>query len=275
MKFRKKISNRDKKIDKLSKGLDKIAKKADREIYDYLLDWYFDLEFENNKVVYSIRNISAVSKALTWIKQKIESFAKYAVGWIVGASDGISNANSAIYPDISETLRGRALRVVLGRWGYVDGEITPGGYIDTIMPSRAIAQKVGQLLNRAVASKVDLKTFRSIFSPIFQKSGVLLSHFRTNSFDLFQRIDRAINYEYALMLGYSNGVYTGTLKDNSRPKCVELLNKVLSFKEIDSLRDQDWKGKSNPYDPYLDCGGYNCRHHWSFVSDETAKMLKE
>ena len=56
--------------------------------------------------------------------------------------------------------------------------------------------------------------------------------------------------------------YTGTLVRDSRPFCVNMLNKTLTEKEIrDIWNNQGWAGKSTG-DPFIVRGGYRCRHTW-------------
>ena len=56
--------------------------------------------------------------------------------------------------------------------------------------------------------------------------------------------------------------YTGTLVRDSRPFCVNMLNKTLTENEIrDIWNNQAWAGKSTG-DPFIVRGGYRCRHTW-------------
>ena len=62
--------------------------------------------------------------------------------------------------------------------------------------------------------------------------------------------------------GLNNYRYTGTLVRDSRPFCVNMLNKVLTENEIrDIWNNQGWAGKSTG-DPFIVRGGYRCRHTW-------------
>jgi hypothetical protein len=62
--------------------------------------------------------------------------------------------------------------------------------------------------------------------------------------------------------GLSHYRYTGTLVRDSRPFCQNMLNKVLTEKEIrDIWNNQGWAGKSTG-DPFIVRGGYRCRHTW-------------
>ena len=62
--------------------------------------------------------------------------------------------------------------------------------------------------------------------------------------------------------GLTHFTYTGTLVRDSRPFCVNMLNKTLTEKEIrDIWNNQGWAGKSTG-DPFIVRGGYRCRHTW-------------
>ena len=66
-------------------------------------------------------------------------------------------------------------------------------------------------------------------------------------------------------LGLTHYVYYGTIIRDSRDFCVEHVNKVFTEEEARQLWQQEWQGKSGS-DPFLDRGGYNCRHHWQPTS---------
>ena len=68
-------------------------------------------------------------------------------------------------------------------------------------------------------------------------------------------------------LGLTHYVYYGTIIRDSRDFCVEHANKVFSEEEARQLWQSEWQGKSGS-DPFLDRGGYNCRHHWQPTSLE-------
>ena len=62
--------------------------------------------------------------------------------------------------------------------------------------------------------------------------------------------------------GLNHYRYTGTLVRDSRPFCVNMLNKTLTEKEIrDIWNSRGWAGKSTG-DPFILRGGYRCRHTW-------------
>ena len=62
--------------------------------------------------------------------------------------------------------------------------------------------------------------------------------------------------------GLNHFRYTGTLVRDSRPFCINMVNKTLTEKEIRNVwNNQSWEGKSTG-DPFIVRGGYRCRHTW-------------
>jgi hypothetical protein len=68
-------------------------------------------------------------------------------------------------------------------------------------------------------------------------------------------------------LGLTSYVYYGSIIRDSRDFCVEHANRVFTEEEARALWQNDWQGKSGS-DPFLDRGGYNCRHHWQPVDTD-------
>lgn len=179
--------------------------------------------------------------------------------------------------DFKDIARKRALL----RMGYnvAKGELIPGGYLDSVFSGTPYAGRVGAIVNRAIATGYDLKRFKKDFRKVFvgpPGKGMLEHHFNRMAFDMFQRIDRNIHLLYAEKLGLNDAVYSGTIMSESRPFCRERVNKIFSKSEIAAWADLEFQGKPDiGYDPFTDCGGYNCRHHLSFVSPETAKAIRK
>ena len=74
-------------------------------------------------------------------------------------------------------------------------------------------------------------------------------------------------------LGLTSYVYYGSIIRDSRDFCVENADRVFTEDEARELWQQEWQGKSGS-DPFLDRGGYNCRHHWQPV-DPAWGTIKE
>jgi hypothetical protein len=131
-------------------------------------------------------------------------------------------------------------------------------------------------MNQAIGAKMKLADFQKLFRSVFVGNpgfGMLEQYFKRATYDLYQTLDRAANLVYADRLKLNYAIYSGTVMDTTRPFCEERVNKVFSRKQIEGWSELEWKGKPPIYNPYLHCGGYNCRHHLSFVSDEVAEVL--
>jgi hypothetical protein len=75
-------------------------------------------------------------------------------------------------------------------------------------------------------------------------------------------------------LGLTSYVYYGTVIRDSRDFCVENVNKVFTEEEARQIWQQEWQGKSGS-DPFIDRGGYNCRHHWQPVNPEWGTIKED
>ena len=75
-------------------------------------------------------------------------------------------------------------------------------------------------------------------------------------------------------LGLTSYVYYGSIIRDSRDFCVEHANQVFTEEEARALWQQDWQGKSGS-DPFLDRGGYNCRHHWQPVNPDWGTIKED
>ncbi len=68
--------------------------------------------------------------------------------------------------------------------------------------------------------------------------------------------------------GLKNHLYTGPIDGITRPFCRELVNKVVTDKQLNRLNNN--QGLS----VITSGGGYNCRHSWSPISNGFVKAAK-
>lgn len=91
----------------------------------------------------------------------------------------------------------------------------------------------------------------------------------------FARYERTASDVLRKRIGLKHAVYEGGTITTTRPFCSERDGKVFSEEEIESWNTLDWEGKSSPYNPFTDCGGYNCRHRLNWISEDLAKFLRD
>jgi hypothetical protein len=281
--FQDNIRRRENASQKAHASLMRVVKTLQRQAYVSLLEWLISADFETeagnlkstSKNIYKVRGVFTVFERLS------KAFRKVVFGEIQKQTSQIATANQAYFEGMAKVPRGvqdLAREAVLLRLGYKDGSLLPGSYFEKLFNQTETAQRVAGLVNQAIQAKMPLKDFRAAFKPVFVgsvgKPGMLERHYKTFTFDLYQRVDRTINLEYADRLKLNYAVYSGTLIETSRPFCQARNNKVFSREEIEGWQDLEFDGKPAVYDPFTDLGGYSCRHHLNFISDEIAKALR-
>lgn len=205
------------------------------------------------------------------------------LSWVVGSLKKLFGLNTDYFREIvpvTETVEKSVLRRLLAVYGYDNekGELIPGGWFEQLAPSDQIGRDIAGRINQAIAAKMPLNEFRRRFRADFINPGglgYLERYYGRFSHDLFQQFDRGVQLAYAESLGLSNAIYSGTAMKDTRRFCIRRLNKVYNLQEINSWNGQTWKGKNPNIDVKLACGGYNCRHHFSWVTDELAGVLAE
>jgi hypothetical protein len=265
------------------KDIEKAVQEAERSLYGFAIDWAVgNIEVDGNRITYTSSNLSKVQALSRALAQQWESLKSSLIRAMLTIGEKLLGLNLEYFKAISSdtgSIEADARRNALLRWGYdtATGQAVAGGYLAGVFDSVEIGQKVGRLMNRAIAGQMKLTDFRKIFKNVFVsgvRPGLILSQFRRFSHDLFITLDRAAQREYALKLGLKYAVYSGTIIETSRPFCEERVNRCFTTGEIQSWAEIDFQGKPPIYDPFIDCGGYNCRHHLSFVSDELGKLLR-
>jgi len=253
--------------------------------YGLVIDWLVGtIETENGRIKYTASNLGKVAGLFRAMSRWQRQYEKTMLGSVLDWAGRLFGLNSEYFetfePGKVESIDEAARRLTLQRWGYNVNtkELIPGGYFESLFKNPNIGQRVAGLVNQAITQKMPLaqfqKTFRQVFVGI-PGQGMLERHWRTNSFDLYQRIDRTANLIYADRLGLEYAIYSGTLENDSRPFCIARVNKVFSRPEISSWKNLQFQGKPKVgYDPFVDCGGYNCRHTLSWITDEIAQHLR-
>lgn len=266
--------------------LQKKVKAMQLAFYQSLVNVIDDLEVgAANTIKFTPGNLGKVRKVTLQITAEARRQNPSFIQWIIQQALKITGLNKAYfqsfvsYPDKTdeEVIR----RVMLGL-GYdtKKGQLIRGGWLDQISDLSPVAQKAASDISRAITAKMPLKEFKKQFRQTFTAPpsqgglGYLERHYNTFAFDLFQAVDRQTQNQYAEDLGLKYAVYSGTIKDNTRPFCRKRVSHVYTRDEIDSWADLNFQGKFKAgYVPALHLGGYNCRHSLSWISDEILERM--
>lgn len=278
------IKRRIAESEKAGKSTGVIVRGLQAVAYGLVTDWLTgNIEVDGGRIKYTSKNLGRVQGLFSIFQKFQKEYESTVLGSVLdwaGRLFGLNEQYFDTFDSPAESVADAARRLTLQRWGYnvTTGELIPGGYFQYLFGNANIAQRVAGLVNQAIAQKMPLAQFQKTFRQVFVGApgqGMLERHWRTNSFDLYQRIDRTANLVYADRLGLEYAIYSGTLEDDSRPFCIERVNKVYGRGEISAWADLQFAGKPKiGYDPFTDCGGFNCRHHLSWVSTEIAAHLR-
>ena len=84
--------------------------------------------------------------------------------------------------------------------------------------------------------------------------------------NIVMKFDGAFTVNRAKRYNINRFQYAGGVVENTRPWCADLDGEILTEDEIVELWGESWTGKSGD-NPWLDRGGYNCRHYWIPVEE--------
>jgi hypothetical protein len=181
------------------------------------------------------------------------------------------------------------LKTTLGIEG---NKLLPGGFLDSFIKDPNLLNRLRQVTFNAITSNnITLKDYRESVKTIIQGNdkveGAFTRHFKTFATDTYAIYDRITNNQFAVDLGLKYALYAGGLIETSRPFCIDRNNKVFTTDEIKKFgtsKDKyggytnkskgEFQGKPLDYDPFKDCGGYNCRHTLNYITESLAKTLR-
>jgi hypothetical protein len=174
-------------------------------------------------------------------------------------------------------------RVGIGR----KGEIFEGGYLDSLIKDRTLLNELKQLTVRAITGQFVAKEFANQISDKIkgneQVSGGFEKYYKTYVYDTLQESDRAYGKIMADEFKMDYAVYQGGIIVDSREFCIEHNDNVYNREEIaDFTNWRDSTGnvpsyisKFPGYDPFIHCGGFNCRHSLSWIPTVLALTMRK
>ena len=101
--------------------------------------------------------------------------------------------------------------------------------------------------------------------------GALQKYHRNFSYDLLSQVDRATGKTYADDLKFEFAIYEGGLIETSREFCKKHNGNVYHISEIQKFNPQ--VAKPPNYNPFVDCGGYSCRHTLNYIPTSLARLM--
>lgn len=182
--------------------------------------------------------------------------------------------------NISETLRLQSL-------GITDAKnLKPNGFLSSLLrdtnPSRALTRILlsGILANKTVDSLT--KEMQTAIVGTDTISGITEKQLNNLVFDAYHQFDRSTSSTRAEKIGLFSAVYENNIILDSRCFCRNRFNRIWTVDEI-----RKWKASTNPkktksgknclaiftsanYDPFIQLGGFNCRHYLRYITSAQA-----
>lgn len=189
-------------------------------------------------------------------------------------------------------IRNKVEKRLLSMYGLTPtGKVVKGGYVDALSSHPDAAESLARFLMReAVAKRKKPIALRELGWLVKGNNGpgLMVRTMNTFVFDRMQEADRVVQTVYAEELDLTAALYSGGTIDGSRPFCKARNGKVFLYSEIEKFgtsadtyggyADKSrgyFAGKpTNGYNPFVQMGGYSCRHSLGFVTNRTALRLR-
>ena len=256
----------------MEKGLTAEIRKAERDLTARLTAFASALKTENGRILDTVRNVTFTGR-LSRVFTSFTNDNREAglAKWLIAAVNKLLGANRRYFTTMARNgPHSEAARAFLETLGVRDGQVIRGGWLDTVLSFGTIRANVFQRMQTAVLSRM---SFRSLVTGIGKLVRGSLSRILGRG-DFFIRGDRGIQNFYAEKLDLQHALFSGTIKDTTRPFCRARNQFVYTRKEIDSWNALDWDGKIPNADVKVVLGGYGpCRHHLNWVTPDVAEVL--
>lgn len=171
-----------------------------------------------------------------------------------------------------------------------EGLPVAGGYLSTLVGDTTVQRALLQYAYSAQAAGVGLADYRAGLRQLVVGGNTgkgLMQQLYQQSYDDFNRADRVLQKISADRLGLQAYLYQGGLIDSSRPFCKVRNGKCFTSEEVAKFGTKEdayggytnkaqglFAGKSEPYAPFEDCGGWNCKHGLHAVANVVALRMR-
>jgi hypothetical protein len=231
----------------------------------------------NKPVNFILANVIA-GKLTRSLIEKFRVFAR----WVIQTTKKIfANLRSftrfSTGSPVPQTVQEYAAKMVMRKLGFdvVENRLIKNGWLWGLTEKHTISQDIAQRLTTSILRGSTLNNWLKEFTELFvNQAGYLQRHFQTFTRDFWSMTDAATNLYYKEQLDLKYAIWSGTVMAETRPFCERNNNQVFTEKELIEMGKQDWKGKKEQNDIFLDRGGYNCRHILSWISEDLAISLR-
>lgn len=269
-------------IASLMSSLTAKVKANQRKTLERMLERFVDKldSDENGKVKNNAKN----RKLLLEIDQVFQDYQrKEAIETIKTILDGvvkIANFNQKYYTALDGEAKVlpamKKVKEFMKQWlGIVGDKVEPNGFIDNLVKNDSAKTALKNTAMKIVIGQEGYENAKAEIKELVEGNpktlGAFEKHQKTFAFDMYSQIDRATANVVGNELGFVFAVYEGGLIETSRKFCIEHEGNIYHISEIQKMKPTEAIAPN--YNPLVDAGGWNCRHHWNFISTALAKAM--
>ncbi|MEL6802421.1 MAG: hypothetical protein AAFO91_01390 [Bacteroidota bacterium] len=278
MSIRRSIQDRERLVRRLEREFSQAVKDAESELSVRIGAELSSLRVdENGNIVASVGNVRITNRLNQVFAEFRRDRQRSIISRFIASLRKIFRLNSRYFAKVR---RGgphdKIVSTILSTLGYnVDSKtVKNGSWLDELTRFGVVRQSIFRRVTSSVLGALPIETLKKTISDLLKAGkGIFSQFFSRQTRDIFARVDRQTQNLYANELGLDFAFYSGTVKDNTRSFCRARALNVYTREEVESWQNQNWVGKIPGTDVKETCGGYNCRHHLSWVTQEVAENL--
>lgn len=272
--------DRIRKASQFEKDFDKRTAALKSALYREVLS-YLNANMKTDKdgrVLFNVSNIRASNNVFRTIQNFAKRTGTKLIKWLINRLSDLFKTNSNYFRSFLEypgSRDERALRKLMLQLGFDNStnRILKGGFFSRVFQLDGIASNIARDIQQALASRLTLSAFRKLFKQRFESAKYVEKWFRRFTGDLFHQFDASAQEVLSNDLGLLHFVYAGTAIKKTRCFCERRLNRIYTKDFAGKWNNLDWKGKIPGTDFFVDRGGYNCRHHLSYITENRAERV--
>ena len=253
-----------------------------RKVYERILDKFIDKleKDEDGNVKNNDHNRRLLNEIDEVFKEYNKKEGRQTIELLLQSVTSIMSFNQGYFQALDGNAR--TLKIMpkvkdfMKVWLGIKGDVVePNGYLDKLVsndPAKiALKNQAMKIVIGQEGFEDAKKQIKTLIDGNQNTMGALEKHHRNFAFDLYSQIDRATSDVIRNDLGFVFAIYEGGLIETSREFCEEHDGKIYHISEIKKMKPTE--GIPPNYNPITDAGGFNCRHHWNYISTALAKAM--
>ena len=273
---------RTKLIGSLMSSMQEQVVENQRKVYERMLDKFIDKleKDEDGNVKNNDHNRRLLNEIDEVFKEYNKKEGRQTIELLLQSVTSIMSFNQGYFQALDGNAR--TLKIMpkvkdfMKVWLGIKGDIVePNGYLDKLVsndPAKiALKNQAMKIVIGQEGFEDAKKQIKTLIDGNQNTMGALEKHHRNFAFDLYSQIDRATSDVIRNDLGFVFAIYEGGLIETSRIFCEEHDGNIYHISEIKDFNPTEAKPPN--YNPFTDAGGYNCRHHYNYISTSLAKAM--